>query len=300
MMRTLLATTAVAMFMATGALAQSTTQPPAATTPPAATGQNDTGTPAKAPLPADAAEMQDGHLASDLIGQSVYDSTAPEAKNIGKVNDIVIGAGGQVASIVVGVGGFLGIGEKNVAIDYANLDWQQRDGAWWLVVPTSADELKALPDFDRSAFRPTAMSDATPSATLPSSDGTAATPPDEGTKTGAIDRSTLDPVDVGQLNATDFIGTTVYGADEAKVGEINDIVLGGDGKVDAVVLDVGGFLGVGSKPVAIGMDNLAFLADQSGKKYLYTEFTKEQLEAQPAYDKATYAQNRDTMRLRVQ
>ena len=52
-----------------------------------------------------------------------------------------------------------------------------------------------------------------------------------------------------------------------------------DGKVDAVIIDVGGFLGVGEKPVAVGFDKLAFMADKDGKKYLYTNFTKEQLEA---------------------
>ncbi|TIT34920.1 MAG: PRC-barrel domain containing protein, partial [Mesorhizobium sp.] len=51
------------------------------------------------------------------------------------------------------------------------------------------------------------------------------------------------------------------------------------------------------KEVAIGMDNLKFMTDKDGKRYLYTNFTKEQLEAQAPYDKATYAQNRDTQRM---
>ena len=49
--------------------------------------------------------------------------------------------------------------------------------------------------------------------------------------------------------------------------------------------------------VAVGMDNLTFLTDEDGNKYLYTTFTKEQLEAAPAYDKDGYAANRDGMRL---
>ena len=73
-----------------------------------------------------------------------------------------------------------------------------------------------------------------------------------------------------------------------------------DGKVDAVIIDVGGFLGVGEKPVAVGFDKLAFMTDKDGKKYLYTKFTKEQLDAQPAYDKGTYAEKRDEQRLMVQ
>ena len=46
-----------------------------------------------------------------------------------------------------------------------------------------------------------------------------------------------------------------------------------------MIIDVGGFLGIGEKEVAVGSDNLAFMTDKDGNKYLYTTFTKEQLEA---------------------
>jgi hypothetical protein len=96
-----------------------------------------------------------------------------------------------------------------------------------------------------------------------------------------------------------LIGTNVYGADDAKVGEIGDVILAGDKKVDSIVVDVGGFLGIGQKKVAVGMENLKFMIDKNGNRYLYTNFTKDQLEAQTTYDKATYAQNRDKQRIIV-
>jgi hypothetical protein len=103
-----------------------------------------------------------------------------------------------------------------------------------------------------------------------------------------------------KISAEDIVGTTVYGANDANVGEIGDVVLTQDGKVDAVVIDVGGFLGVGEKQVAIGMDKLSFMTDKDGNKYLYTNFSKEQLEAQVAYDKSTWAEKRDEQRMTVQ
>jgi sporulation protein YlmC with PRC-barrel domain len=103
------------------------------------------------------------------------------------------------------------------------------------------------------------------------------------------------PVD--KIRSEELVGTTVYGANDVNLGEIGDVVLTGDKKVDAVIIDVGGFLGVGEKEVAIGMENLKFMTDKDGKRYLYTSFTKEQLEAQAPYDKATYTQNRDTQRM---
>jgi hypothetical protein len=72
-----------------------------------------------------------------------------------------------------------------------------------------------------------------------------------------------------------------------------------NGQVDAVIIDVGGFLGMGEKKVAVGLDNLSFMSDSDGDHYLYTTFTKEQLEAAAEYDEATWADNRDEMRLVV-
>ena len=99
-------------------------------------------------------------------------------------------------------------------------------------------------------------------------------------------------VDTAALSADELIGTTVYGADDENVGSISDVILDGDA-VDAVTIDVGGFLGMGAKEVAVDMDNLEFMTDEDGDHYLYTSFTQEQLEAQPEYDAATFAEQRD-------
>src|SRR5690606_3557001 len=86
-----------------------------------------------------------------------------------------------------------------------------------------------------------------------------------------VDRSTLTEAPLAGMSTDDFIGTTVYGAKDENVGEIDDVILGADGKaVEAVVLDVGGFLGIGSKKVAVGMENLTFMTDADGDTYLYT------------------------------
>ena len=140
----------------------------------------------------------------------------------------------------------------------------------------------------------TPATDETAEATPPADPAAPAT--DE-VKTTAIDKSTLTELPATDVRAEDMIGTTVYGAGDVNVGEIGDVALTADGKVDAYIIDVGGFLGVGEKEVAIGSDNLAFMTDKDGNKYLYTSFTKEQLDAAAAYDKATYTEKRDAQRL---
>lgn len=294
MIRKLMMTTAIAGLMAGSAFAQTATQPaPAA--------------PAATEAPAVAKPMTaDGQLASSIIGETVYNGTGDNAENIGDVNDMVIGANGAVDKIIVGVGGFLGIGEKNVAIDYNTAKWAEKNGDRWLVVGMTKQELEAAPTFDTSAYKPApvAANDALPPATNPApmapAENKAMAPAQpDATTTAAIDKSTLTEVPAAELSADKLTGTTVYGANDANVGEIGDVILTSDGKVDAVVIDVGGFLGIGEKPVAVGMDKLAFMADKDGKRYLYTTFTKEQLEAAPAYDEATFAQKRDEQLLKM-
>ncbi|MBE0692125.1 MAG: PRC-barrel domain-containing protein, partial [Aquamicrobium sp.] len=113
------------------------------------------------------------------------------------------------------------------------------------------------------------------------------------TETSAIDRSGMTEIPAAEMRAEDLIGTTVYGAGDENVGSIADVILSTDGQVDAVTVDVGGFLGIGAKEVAIDLDNLAFMRDGEGRLHLYTPLTKEQLEAQPEYDEATFADSRD-------
>ena len=312
MIRNLLATTAIATLVATGAFAQDATTPAPAPAEPA-------------PMTQDAATAApevtgEGHLATQIIGESVFNGTGDDAENIGDVNDIVVSADGKIEAVVVGVGGFLGIGEKDVAVDYTQLDWAERDGDRWLVAPMTKEQLETQAAFDRSAYEPeqpvaandpaastttapTAVAPADPAMTAP--DATAEAPADpaapdastDATTTAAIDKSTLTEIPAAEVRAEDMIGTTVYGADDANVGEIGDVVLTADGKVDAYIIDVGGFLGVGEKEVAVGSDNLAFMTDKDGNKYLYTNFTKEQFDAAAAYDESTYPEKRDDQRL---
>ena len=287
----------------------------AAPTAPAAT---DTAQ-APAAAPAEPVKRADGNLATNIIGETVYNGTGDDAQNIGSVNDIVLSKEGKAESLVIGVGGFLGLGAKNVTYDFNKAQWAEKNGDRWLVAQTTKEELQAQPDFNRKAYDPVPAATASnePAATAPAAttapaaaptdktaEAPAATTPDatapDQTQTAAIDKSTLTEMPIGEIRGDDLKGATVYGANDAKVGEIGDVVLTPDKKTDAVIVNVGGFLGIGEKEIAVGLDNLKFMTDKDGKKYLYTTFTKEQLEAQPVYDKGSYAEKRDQQRLIVQ
>lgn len=102
------------------------------------------------------------------------------------------------------------------------------------------------------------------------------------------------------LDASKFIGQTVYASktdvtaeqvnadarkDWENIGDINELVIGRDGAVKAVVLGVGGFLGMGQKNVAISMNDLRFVrdGDRPDDYFLVVNSTKEALNAAPSY-----------------
>ncbi len=93
-------------------------------------------------------QIDTDRLASHIIGQPVYDGTAADANNLGNINDLVLNESGDVAAVVIGVGGFLGLGEKQVAVDYAALQWViAADNTERFVLDTTVEQLTAAPDF---------------------------------------------------------------------------------------------------------------------------------------------------------
>jgi sporulation protein YlmC with PRC-barrel domain len=87
-------------------------------------------------------------IVNDLLGAPVYSTAADDAEEIGTVNDLVITADGDINAVIIGVGGFLGIGEKNVAVDYASLEYVvAADNTWRWVLGTTREALESAPEF---------------------------------------------------------------------------------------------------------------------------------------------------------
>lgn len=85
--------------------------------------------------------------------------------------------------------------------------------------------------------------------------------------------------ETGTLQTVELVGKTLYGADQEAVGEIQDVVLSDDGTVESVLVDVGGFLGIGAKRVAIPVDGI----EVQGEQMVAANLTRKQAEAMPEY-----------------
>ena len=123
---------ASSLLFALPAAAQTTNQPHT-TTPPAASGTM--------PAPQAVTNIPAQSMAlSDFYRQSVYDKANDK---IGDISDVLVDGSKKASLAIIGVGGFLGIGEKNVAVPFDSIQRTVRDGKVYLTMDANKDQLKA-------------------------------------------------------------------------------------------------------------------------------------------------------------
>jgi len=103
---------------------------------------------------------------------------------------------------------------------------------------SSAPAAQSAPDTKAPA------TDASKPAAAPSSSASSSTP-------AAAGDTMVSSQKPDQFMASSFKGTDVLGADDKKIGDVSDILFNKDGKIEAYVVSVGGFLGMGAKEVAM-------------------------------------------------
>ena len=81
---------------------------------------------------------------SDWYKQSVYD---PSNSKIGEIKDVLLSQDGNVSALITGVGGFLGMGEKDVAVPFNAVHGTRKEGKWWLTMNATKDALKSAPGY---------------------------------------------------------------------------------------------------------------------------------------------------------
>ncbi len=142
MLKRSLMMTAAAVLLMAPAFAQTPTPAPSATPAPTAS----TGTTEQAKPGFIAEQGKEQWLASkNLIGVKVG---GPTNETVGSISDLLMDKNGTVLAAVIGVGGFLGIGAKNVAVPFKSLEMSRdSDANEKIVMRFSKDELTQAPDF---------------------------------------------------------------------------------------------------------------------------------------------------------
>jgi sporulation protein YlmC with PRC-barrel domain len=256
--------------------------------------------------------------ASKVMGQEIYGG---DNESIGEVADLVLQEDGKTRAAIVDVGGFLGVGEKRVAIPFNEIEVAQNPDnpdEPRLQVALSKEQLEQAPAWEdrtmgsdqanadqqaaeQQAADATAADPNAPAATeQQAADATAADPnapaaTEQQTAAGTDPNAPADQNAAGsaaegyqlatqELSAEDLIGSAVYSPNDETIGEVGDVLFTPEGEIEAVVVDVGGFLGIGEKPVAVQFDALNVQKAEDGDLRLMVNASQEQLTNAPAYD----------------
>lgn len=87
-------------------------------------------------------------MVDTMIGADVY-STSEEDKTVGSIDDVVITVDGKVEGVIIGVGGWLGVGQRDVLVSMDDLSLEARDDELRLVMQRTREELEDEPEFQR-------------------------------------------------------------------------------------------------------------------------------------------------------
>lgn len=264
--------------------------------------------------------MSDDAGSTDM--RAVRMINADERENleeIGGVQDVLIDRDGNIRGIVVGVGGFLGIAEREVVLGLDQLGFaRDADDPESVMVLAQIDvqSLEEAPEFDREAFenltvmsgtgddaegagladretaeQETAEQDADRDDTMaqsrPAHDAGQEqwrqgremfTAPD-------FEREGYNRADANNFSVDELLGANVYDVNDEDVGNVDDVMAGADNQLEYVVVDVGGFLGLGEHTVAIGLDEVTILHDGADDLRLYVDVTEEALNEMPEHQR---------------
>lgn len=96
-----------------------------------------------------------------------------------------------------------------------------------------------------------------------------------------MDHSLHKKLSAAELTESNLVDAPIYGAGDYKVGTISH--LHGVADTPQAVIDVGGFLGIGSKPVLVALSQLNMMRDENGSIHGMTSWTKDELKALPQH-----------------
>ncbi len=227
--------------------------------------------------------------------------------------------------MLVDIGGFLGIGENQVAVDMDSLKFVADSGTpdqevdFFVVLNAPRDALETAPTYGAMGASVAGMGDQDAAA----SDASDATLSDAGNSTAANHVDAWETVagtekaeaagearDAGatqpetkssgtglaregfvsasesDLVVDELTGALAYDMNDKRIGEVSELIVAEDGKIQSAVVDVGGFLGIGEKPVQLEMSQLDIMRAENGVEVrVYISMTEEELEALPRFEK---------------
>ncbi|GAW35138.1 PRC-barrel domain protein [Roseovarius sp. A-2] len=264
---------------------------------------------------------------ADAPDQEIADSVSEPAddwERVGEIGDIILNKDGKIDAVTLDAGGFLGIGEKHVKTSMDELKFVASDNGdnaeaeaeaqqeFFVVFTGDRSALEDRDEIDEQSLRDSGNSfwGDTSDEQRPNENSEArATTEDTGNTTGEHDstnaseqgtHSAADNAEMtggqageltddqrGALTAEDLQGLSVYGTDGESIGEISELVVNDSGEISKTVIDVGGFLGLGEKSVALPFEEITLHEggeEMTDRLRATTSYSSEELEGMQEWE----------------
>jgi hypothetical protein len=246
-----------------------------------------------------------------VVGSKAVDRNGD---TVGDVVGAVVSDKGSIKSVIVDVGSWIS-GKKDVELPWSGTT-QDKDGN--LVVPLTKDQAKSMSGYSYSdpglrgkllgengaLYQPSAAQSAgatdtnNTAGTANTAGATAATTNSADTNPAGTTNTTTNTTGNGStdatlandkvmntdgsLNSSEVVGLKVENNDKDNIGKIEELLIDKSGRVEGVVVDVGGFLGIGAHPVKLDWKSLQF-TQRDGSTIALVDKSKDSLKAMPEY-----------------
>lgn len=215
--------------------------------------------------------------AGALIGKKVVDANND---TVGKIDSVLVAPDGKVNAVVIDVSSWLE-SKKLMSVQWSDLR-MNADGN--VVTSLTKDQAKQASNYtykndqlrgqvftsNNEVYRSNKMQ-------TTATQNTTNTQADTSAQKGQSGLKNAD----GSVNASEVIGLQVRNPDNESVGKISEVLLNSKGSADGVIVDVGGFLGMGSHPVRLKWNEIQ-LHENGSEDFASTAMTKDQLKQLPA------------------
>lgn len=227
---------------------------------------------------------QGGTGFGDTVNRAQPDRDQPQM--VGVIRDVILNADGDAEGLIIDAGGYLGIAANEIRLpmQYVNLvpdtqlDWQQtgqQAGQQEQASLQDAEAFSVVYTGEPEAFQQSERFDEAQSTAAGETRGS-------GTW-GQADQQPRE-VNFSDVSTEELLGAPVYGSQNEWIAEVSELSLGQNGEIENVIIDVGGFLGIGTKPVALTMQDVQLRAYGGNELRAYVPYTEEELDRMETWE----------------
>lgn len=220
-----------------------------------------------------------------MNGDAMMGQNRDNWQMVGQIRDVILNVDGDAEGLVIDAGGFLGMNASELRLSMQDIRFvpdqrgdmqaqEQGDNAANFSVVYTGDRaaLEGAEPFDEA--RATEMGETRATASWSDEDR-------------AQRQERQQEVNISELTTEELIGAPVYGSENEWLGEVSELAMGENGEINNVIIDVGGFLGIGEKPVALSMDEVQLRVHDNDELRAYVPYTENELDAMETWESDT-------------